>query len=282
MGSDSEVDVGAEWLVGSEGRPEARFLRRWSPRGEPVARLLVVHGYAEHSGRYDAFARQMARGGLAVAAPDLTGHGRSGGARAKVESLPDLVGDARRALDRLASESAAKPFVLGHSMGGLVATALVLTEQDRVAGLILSGPAVGDPSLLESLLTIEPFPEVLLDSVHLSRDPRVAADYDSDPLNYRGPMLRETVASLTSGAREVREKAHNLRLPLLVLHGAEDGLVPAAGSEELASAASSRDKECEVLPGLRHEILNEPEGPQIGERILAWIRRRVEAPGGVC
>ena len=181
MDSRPEVDIGTEWLV--EGDAEARFLRRWSPPGQPLARLLLVHGYAEHSGRYDAVARQLARGGIAVAAPDLQGHGRSGGARAKVESLDDVVTDARRALDRLASESDTPPFVLGHSMGGLVATALVLGEQHRVAGLILSGAAVGDPTLIESLLAIDPFPEVVLDSAHLSRDPRVAADYDADPLN---------------------------------------------------------------------------------------------------
>lgn len=280
MDSRTDVETSTEWLV--EGGDQARFLRRWSPTTPPIARLLVVHGYAEHSGRYDGFARQMARGGIAVAAPDLQGHGRSGGARAKVDSIDDVVADARRALDRLTSESESRPFVLGHSMGGLVATALVLGEQDRVAGLILSGAALADPSLLESLLAIEPFPEVVLDSVHLSRDPRVAADYDADPLNYRGPMQRETVASLTSGARRVRDESHTLRLPLLVLHGSEDGLVPATGSEELARTAASKDKECEVLAGLRHEILNEPEGPEIGERILAWIRRRVEAPGGVC
>jgi acylglycerol lipase len=280
MDSRPEVETGTEWLV--DGDADARFLRRWSPSGQPLARLLVVHGYAEHSGRYDAFARQMARGGIAVAAPDLQGHGRSGGVRAKVESLAHVVADARRALDRLASDSDAFPFVLGHSMGGLVATALVLAEQHRVAGLILSGAAIGDPTLLESLLAIDPFPEVVLDSAHLSRDPRVAAAYDADPLNYRGPMLRETVASLTSGAREVRAQAHILRLPLLVLHGGDDALVPAAGSEELARDAASKDKECEVLTGLRHEILNEPEGPEIAERVLGWIRRRVEAPGGVC
>jgi len=89
-------------------------------------------------------------------------------------------------------------------------------------------------------------------------------------------MHRETVRTLTSGAREVRGRWQGLRLPLLVLHGGDDALVSAAGSEELATAARSTDKELAVLPGLRHEILNEPEGVDLTERIIAWIVRRVE------
>jgi alpha-beta hydrolase superfamily lysophospholipase len=272
-GAASAVEVVEEWLVAGDA---PRFARRWTPAAVVLARLLVVHGYAEHSGRYDRFARQLAAAGIQVLSPDLGSHGRSGGERARVERIDDLVADAQRALDRLSSSGGARPFVLGHSMGGLVATALALTDQDRIAGLILSGAAVSDPSGIESLLALDPFPEVILDSAHLSRDPRVAADYDADTLNYRGPMLRETVRSLARGARDVRARWQELRLPLLVLHGGDDALVPSLGSEELADRARSIDKQLEVLRGLRHEILNEPEGPQITARIIDWIRSRLE------
>jgi len=274
MGGEGAIEVVGEWLI--EGDGVARFARRWTPADGAKADLLLVHGYAEHSGRYDRFARQLGAAGIRVLAPDLGGHGRSDGARAKVERLEDLVADARAGLDRLCALGGRRPFVLGHSMGGLVATALALADQERMAGLILSGAAVGDPSAFDPILALEPFPEIILDSAHLSRDPRVAADYDADPLNYRGAMHRETVRTLTSGAREVRGRWQGLRLPLLVLHGGDDALVSAAGSEELATAARSTDKELAVLPGLRHEILNEPEGAELTARIIAWIERRVE------
>jgi alpha-beta hydrolase superfamily lysophospholipase len=276
----SDVRIATEWLVeGSEG---ARFARSWSPRGPARAELLLVHGYAEHSGRYDRFGRRLADAGIRVLAPDLGGHGRSSGERAKVDRLEDLVADARRALDRLSAGQGRRPFVLGHSMGGLVATALALVEQERIAGLVLSGAAVSDPSLLETVLPLDPFPEIILDSAHLSRDPRVAADYDTDPLNYRGPMRRETIASLTAGARGVRAGWQELRLPLFVLHGGDDALVPSSGSAELVSAARSGDKQLDVLQGLKHEILNEPEGPEITGRVIDWIRSRVEAGNPLC
>jgi alpha-beta hydrolase superfamily lysophospholipase len=117
-------------------------------------------------------------------------------------------------------------------------------------------------------------PEVVLASEMLSRDPRVGEAYDRDPLNYRGPFRRETLRALTGGARAVRARFAELRLPLLVLHGGDDQIVAPAASEDLFAGASSADKQLTIYPGLRHEILNEPEGAEITDRIAAWIRDR--------
>jgi acylglycerol lipase len=115
---------------------------------------------------------------------------------------------------------------------------------------------------------------VVLASEMLSRDPRVGEAYDRDPLNYRGPFRRETLKALTGGARAVRARFAELRLPLLVLHGGDDQIVLPAASEDLFAGASSTDKELGIYPGLRHEILNEPEGPEITDRIARWVRVR--------
>ncbi len=251
------------------------LLRWWDPAGDTRASLVLCHGYAEHSGRYEAVASRLAGQGLAVWAIDLHGHGASGGDRASVPDVSHLVADVLVALDRAHAARPQLPlFLLGHSMGGLVSTALALEHQDRLRGLVLSGAAVSDPAGIEPLLELDPLPEVVLSSDMLSRDPRVAADYDADPLNYRGPFRRETLRALTSGARRVRERFATLRLPILVLHGGDDQIVPAAASRDLFDGASSSDKELAIYPGLRHEILNEPEGPEVTDRIAAWILAR--------
>jgi alpha-beta hydrolase superfamily lysophospholipase len=252
-----------------------QLVRWWEPSGTCRASVLIVHGYGEHSGRYEAVGAQLAGAGLAAWSTDLHGHGQSSGERASVPSLDVLIDDARRVLERARARRPELPlFVLGHSMGGLVATALTLEEQAKIRGLVLSGAALGDPAGLESLLELDPLPEVTIGSELLSRDPEVGRRYDEDPLNYRGPFRRETLRSLTSGARRVRERWDELRLPLLVLHGGDDALVLPASSPELHAAAASSDKELDVLPGLRHEILNEPEGPALTDRIARWILAR--------
>lgn len=249
-----------------------RLVRWWTPPGDAVASVVLVHGYAEHSGRYEAVGGALAADGFAVWATDLAGHGASSGERASVPDVASLVADVLALLDRARDHSPDVPtFLVGHSMGGLVATTVALDHQHRLAGLVLSGPAVGDPSALEPLLDLDPLPDVMLSSDLLSRDPRVGEDYDRDPLNYRGPFRRETLRALTGGARSVRARFAELRLPLLVLHGGDDQLVAPAASADLYAGASSADKELVVYPGLRHEILNEPEGPEIVARIAAWM-----------
>jgi len=255
-----------------------QLLRRWEAAGDAVASVVLVHGYAEHSGRYEAVGAHLAGTGLASWATDLRGHGRSSGERASVAALDDLVADVRRVVDRARAADPASPlFLFGHSMGGLVATAFTLRFQEELAGLILSGPAVGDPAGIEPLLDLDPLPEIVLSSDLLATDPRVGEEYDRDPLNYRGPFRRETLRALASGARTVRPRFPELRLPLLVLHGADDALVPAQAGADVHAGASSGDKELAVYPGLRHEVLNEPEGPEIARRIAGWVRARAGA-----
>ncbi len=252
-----------------------RLVRWWEPAGEPVASLVIVHGYAEHSGRYERVGGQLAAAGIASWAIDLRGHGRSTGERALVEALDHLLDDARRVFERARAARPDLPaLLLGHSMGGLVATAFTLRFPKEVAGLVLSGPAVGDPSALEALLDLEPLPEVILSPELLARDPRVGEDYDRDPLNYRGPFRRETLRSLVAGAREVRARFAELELPLLLLHGGDDALVEPSASRDLHAGAASPDKELAIYPGLRHEVLNEPEGVEITARIARWVRER--------
>jgi alpha-beta hydrolase superfamily lysophospholipase len=274
MSALGEVGATSTSEIAAQGRGE-RLVRWWEPRGDVVATVVLVHGYAEHSGRYAAAGAALAREGFAVWATDLGGHGRSSGERASVHALDDLVADVAALVERARTARPGLPvFVLGHSMGGLVATTFALDHPDALAGVVLSGAAVGDPAAIEPLLDLDPLPEVVLSSEMLSRDPRVGEDYDRDPLNYRGPFRRETLRALTAGARRVRERFAELRLPLLVLHGGEDRLVQPAASEDLFAAAASPDKELAVYPELRHEILNEPEGPEIVARVAAWITAR--------
>ena len=126
---------------GSEGRVSVRV---WE---HPGARRLVViaHGYGEHIERYDHVARALRARGAAVYGPDHLGHGRSAGERVVIADVEHVVDDVVRVVERAQAACPGLPVVLlGHSMGGLIATRLAQrAERRRLAGLVLSGPAIG-------------------------------------------------------------------------------------------------------------------------------------------
>ena len=274
------------------------FERTWRPETAPTAAVLIIHGYAEHSGRYDWTARQLVTRGYAVFAFDLRGHGRSDGDRVFIRSMNEYLDDVEAALRRVAAETARvrdqapglPVFLLGHSMGGGV---LALYAGDRVPrgderahvrGLIFSGavlPAKGAtggilPRIM--LLLARLFPKLRLRALaaaDVSRDPAVVADYDSDPLNYRGKMPLGLIGAMIRGGRFVEKRMHDLNLPLLILHGSADQLVTTEGSQRLYDTAAALDKTLKIYEGLYHEILNEPEKDLVIEDVGNWLDRHV-------
>ncbi len=256
------------------------FYRAWLPEDEQKAVVILAHGFAEHSGRYDHVGRYLAGRGYAVYAPDHRGHGRSEGERAYVERFSLFVEDLHKFRNDVVRPESA-PFLIGHSMGGLIAVRYALSYQDGLAGLITSGAGLkigGDLSPLlialsrliaviaPKLPVVEPVP-----SDTLSHDPSVAAAYDSDPLNYRGKVKARIGAEMMRAGREALERAHELRLPMLIMHGGADSLVDPDGSRELYQKASSDDKTLKIYDGMYHEIFNEVEKEKVLAEMAAWL-----------
>src|SRR3954447_7334519 len=108
------------------------WVRRWDA-ADPARLVVLVHGYGEHIGRYEHVAEALIARGSAVAGPDHVGHGRSGGARALVEDSEALVADLRAVAQDARGDL---PVVLvGHSMGGLIATRYAQRHREDLAGL---------------------------------------------------------------------------------------------------------------------------------------------------
>ena len=117
------------------------FMQRWAPQKDPVAELVVVHGYAEHSGRYREFAHALAERGVQVLAVDLRGHGHSGGIRGHCDVFEHFHEDLAITLEQC-SPSLPR-FILGHSHGGLVTIDYVVNAVPNIRGTILSNPFLG-------------------------------------------------------------------------------------------------------------------------------------------
>ena len=121
--------------------PEERFIRAWDA-SEPKAAIALVHGLAEHSGRYEHVGAAFAESGYSVRAVDIHGHGRSPGWPGRVTGVAQWHDDTAAALDAARSAAPGKPpFLLGHSLGSLIAASFIVEEQPEIAGLVLTGYA---------------------------------------------------------------------------------------------------------------------------------------------
>lgn len=266
-----------EGHFGGAGRREL-FGRAWLPE-EPVATVLLIHGYAEHSGRYEHVGSWLAARGFAVHAFDHQGHGLSSGHRCYVRRFSDLVDDAEVAIDRAQSSHPGLPlFVIGHSMGGLVTASLAAERDPAVAGFVISGAALASGTALSRsrrwLLRLmrHAAPRLSfasgLDPAGLSKDPVVVRAYLDDPLVERR-ITTSLAAELFAAMGHIAVRGHAVERPILALHGEDDPICSPVGSRAFAAAAP-RGRYL-GLPGMRHEIFNEPERERVFESVLAWL-----------
>ena len=253
-------------------------VREWPSSSRSWARVLIVHGIGEHSGRYERTGRLMAEAGLDVQAFDLRGHGLSGGRRVYVRSWDDFLADVEVRLAALREPG--MPLVLfGHSMGALIALTYACSDRPAPDLLVLSAPPLtaSVPGWQRALAPIlgRVAPTVVIANPitgdQLARDPAVGIAYFADPLVQPCSTTR-LGAQLLAAMKRGRSDLARLHVPTLVIHGGDDVLVPTAGSERLGRLPGVERR---VLPNLRHETLNEPEGPEVVAGIVEWLRANV-------
>src|SRR3954462_13064424 len=175
---------------------------RWTS-GRPARLVVMVHGYGEHIGRYEHVAQALVARGCAVVGPDHVGHGRSDGEPALVTDFEPIVDDVRAVVQAARGEL---PVVMvGHSMGGLIATRYAQRHREDLAGLVLTGPAVGLGPVIEGWLAAPEPPSDPIDVAVLSRDPAVGAAYAADPLVWHGGWKRPTLEAFVAADTAIAE-----------------------------------------------------------------------------
>lgn len=258
----------------------------WLPKDEMKAMIVILHGLAEHSGRYSHAADYFARQGFAVGSFDYYGHGKSAGKRAFIQSYDLLLDDMEFFLDKAREKAKGRCiFLFGHSLGGgLVARYLIDRDLKGIAGAMVSGALVAVGSSIPPILvhitkilgTLAPnLPVLKLDNSTVSRDPLVVEKYDTDPLNFRDKIQARTGAELNSALQYIQANMHRITLPILIMQGSEDRLVDPAGSHLLYEKVASKDKSLKIYEGLYHEILNEPEKETVMVDMRAWVQARL-------
>ncbi len=271
------TDVAVSFGTTSDGLTQLR--RRWTTPNARAA-VLVVHGIGEHSGRYQHVGQVLSDAGFDVLAADTRGFGQSGGRRAFVNVFSEFLDDVEALLAE--RRSLGLPVVLlGHSLGGLISTAYLVSGRSGPDLAVLSAPALHAKlplwqrllaPILGRLLPKTFVPATIAGSL-LSRDPAVAEAYVNDPL---------VIAGSTAGLGKVVLEAmktttaslDRIRIPVYVLHGSADELVPPQASAPLADVSGVVRR---VWPGLRHECFNEPEQDQVLAEVVSWLDTHLDA-----
>jgi len=257
------------------------YYQCWLPSNEPKAVLLVAHGLAEHSGRYINIVNHFVPKGYAVYGFDQRGHGKSQGQRGYVERFSHFVSDLKTFLGIIHSKHRdAKIFIVGHSVGGTIATAYAVHYQDEFDGLVLSGATLKVGASVSSGLIIVArvlsllLPKIGLDVIDasaISQDKTVVDAYVDDPLVYRGKIRARLGAELIKAIQILLPQMSKIYLPILIMHGTADRLSDPRGSEILYDRVSSRDKTLKLYDGFYHEIFNEPGREQVFADMEAWL-----------
>ncbi|MFC1977069.1 alpha/beta hydrolase [Chloroflexota bacterium] len=261
------------------------YYQCWLPVDESKAILLIVHGLAEHSRRYMNLVNHFVPKGYAVYGFDQRGHGKSQGLRGYVEQFSYFVNDFKTFLGIIRGKHHdTRIFIVGHSVGGTIATAYAVHHQDEFDGLILSGATLKvGASISSGLITIARVLSLVLpkmglyviDASAISQDKAVVAAYVNDPLVYRGKIRSRLGTELMKTMEILPRQMSNICLPILIMHGTADRLSDPGGSEMLYNLVSSRDKTLNLYDGFYHEIFNEPGREQVFADVEAWLVSRM-------
>lgn len=257
------------------------YYQCWLPTKGINAVLLVIHGLAEHSGRYINVVNYFVPKGYAVCSFDYQGHGKSEGLRGYIKRFSYYLDDLISFLGivrNMCPEN--RIFIVGHSVGGTIAANFAINHQGDFDGLILSGATIKPGASLSPVKIIMAnflaliLPKMgvdIIDASTISRDKAIVDSYVNDPLVYRGKISARLGVELIKTMKELTHQISQIKLPILIMHGTDDRLCDPEGSQMLYERVSSPDKTLKLYNGLYHEIFNEPEREQVFRDMEVWL-----------
>jgi alpha-beta hydrolase superfamily lysophospholipase len=253
---------------------------------EATANIIFLHGYTEHSGRYEWMFEKLNAAGINVFSYDHRGYGKSDGTRAYINSFDLYVKDfaeirAQFKIPELPT------FLMGHSMGSLIAVHFLISNADHnFVGFISSAGALKIDEGISPFLRrisgiisaiVPHLKTVKLDPNALSRDPKEVVRYVTDPAVYHGGAKARLGFEMLEAMKSAQVHFDKITLPVLLLHGTADRLADPLGSQWMYDKIVSQDKTLRLFEGLYHEIMREPEKEEVMQTIIEWVGRKVNA-----
>ena len=249
-----------------------------NPVENAKAVVVINHGFAEHMGRYDWVCDTLNASGYSVVRYEVRNHGQTS---ALLESYRDFINDFDLLIDRVASTYPGLDiFTLGHSMGGMITGMYGLVHAEKLKGQILSGAALHyvpaikgiKKPVLDFVATV--FPNMMIKNIvdeGLCSVSEVVDKYKRDPLVLRKAPAVFYREFTIQAPKFIEEHVEDYTLPVLLLHGEKDTIVPPSISEWFYDKIQSSDKTRITYPNLQHEILNEYAKEEVMGDIINWL-----------
>ncbi len=256
------------------------YYQSWCPAAARRSTVAILHGFGEHSGRYMNVVNCLVPAGYAVYGFDLRGHGRSPGQRGYIGDWSEYREDTRAFVNILGDKEPGSPlFLLGHSLGGLIALDYALRSPEGLRGIVASSPLLSQPGISPILVALSRgLSRVLprfslstgLDASSLSRNPQVVDSYRQDPLVHSlgTPRLG---TEITATQQWTLAHADEFKLPLLMILGSADRLAPPQAGREFFQRVTFADKEMCEYKGAYHECHNDIIYEQTVADLKHWL-----------
>lgn len=248
----------------------------------PKAAVVFVHGICEHLGRYEYITKKFNDEGYNVYRYDARGHGKSEGKRGYLKHFDDYLDDLDIFVEMIKKENEGlKLIMVGHSMGGLVATAYTSKYPNKVDLLAVSGGATKCPKSAQAIKFL-PFNLIgklnyvnkLGDAVCSVKE--VGEEYNKDPLVLKKISFRLLGNAFVVGTKFVKNNINNIICPVFVMHGEKDGVVGKDIGEWTFANLKCEDKKLKIYPNLYHEIFNEVTKDEVIKDLIDWCNERMD------
>ena len=236
--------------------------------------VVIIHGLAEHKGRYKEFIRQLLNNNISVFAMDIRGHGESTGRRGDVKYFKNYLSDLHAFISQIKEKHPElKLAIFGHSLGGLIASAYAC-EYNTIDMLILSSPVLKVPAGLKILKFI-PYRWLgwmKIKKIH-SESRKMLERSRNDPLSCHYFSLRLVGNMFIDGVEYVMKRIKNINASVLMLGGGLDPLVNSGFFEEVLEEFGSEDKTVRIYENKRHRMVQNENRDEIIAEIVEWIKR---------
>jgi len=257
------------------------FYRYWKAE-DSRGHIIGIHGFAEHSGRYDEFARNLVSNGYSMVMYDLRGHGKTarGLEIGYVKNFNNYVEDTKSFIKKMNEKLNVSDFIIyGHSMGGLIVLEYISKYHEYLKGAITSGPATkmnasaGKKFLLTFMVKISSRSRIKmpLNPEELTHERKIWEEYIKDPLVFKNPTVN-LIYEMYKESKSVWKDLGEIEIPILMLHGGSDRIVPKEATEKSFPLISSKDKTKKIYDGMFHEIHNEVDRKIVYDDIINWLK----------